>query len=106
MTLPRPFHDPSLQVLESLACGTPVVLPHCGVFDELWMTRIPNEWIYDEGTKGSLLASLRHAGARTSKAYLVKNPVRRHAPSCTMVPRGGIFPLAPPSPSPPLVCGR
>ena len=95
-----------LTVLESLACGTPAVLPHCGVFDELWMTRIPNEWIYDEGTKGSLLASLRHAGARTSKAYLVKNPVRRHAPSCTMVPRGGIFPLAPPSPSPPLVCGR
>jgi glycosyltransferase involved in cell wall biosynthesis len=65
-----------LTVLESLACGTPAVLPHCGVFDELWMTRIPNEWIYDEGTKGSLLASLRHAGARTSKAYLVKNPVK------------------------------
>ena len=25
-----------LTVLEALACGTPVVLPHCGVFDELW----------------------------------------------------------------------
>ena len=23
-------------MLEALACGTPVVLPHCGVFDELW----------------------------------------------------------------------
>ena len=40
-----------LTVLEALACGTPAVLPHCGVFDELWIGRIPNEWIYDEGTE-------------------------------------------------------
>ena len=25
-----------------MACGTPVVLPHCGVFDELWIGRIPD----------------------------------------------------------------
>uniref|UniRef100_A0A7S2J715 Uncharacterized protein n=1 Tax=Haptolina brevifila TaxID=156173 RepID=A0A7S2J715_9EUKA len=34
-----------LTVLEALACGTPAVLPHCGVFDELWsecVTVMPN----------------------------------------------------------------
>ena len=29
-----------LTVLEALACGTPAVLPHCGVFDELWIGRM------------------------------------------------------------------
>jgi len=65
-----------LTVVESLTCGTPVVLPHCGVFDELWVGRIPAEWMYDEGTSGALLSSLRHAGAKTSKAYLVENPIK------------------------------
>jgi hypothetical protein len=141
-----------LTVVESLTCGTPVVLPHCGVFDELWVGRMyaiarcgrsacharhahhaytpraprvrtrhatrdthhaprvahvtrhtphatrtalhatrttrvsgtaawcvvrrPAEWMYDEGTSGALLSSLRHAGAKTSKAYLVENPIK------------------------------
>ena len=65
-----------LTVLEALACGTPVTLPHCGVFDELWVERIPKEWIYDEATPGGLLASLRIAGAREAKVYLTKNPIK------------------------------
>ena len=32
--------------------------------------------MYDEGTKGALLASLRQAGARTSKAYLRQHPIK------------------------------
>jgi len=65
-----------LTVLEALSCGTPAVLPHCGVFDELWIGRIPDEWIYDEAAKGGLLASLRHAGAKASKAQLVEHPIK------------------------------
>ena len=62
-------------MLEALACGTPVVLPHCGVFDELWIGRIPDAWIYDEGNNAGLLASLTHAGSAASKPYLKKHPV-------------------------------
>ena len=29
-----------LTVLEALACGTPAVLPHCAVFDELWEGKV------------------------------------------------------------------
>ena len=47
-------------VLEALACGTPAVLPHCGVFDELWIGRIPNEWIYDEGTEVCVMLHAPH----------------------------------------------
>ena len=64
-----------LTVLESLACGTPVVLPHCGVFDELWVGKFPPEWMYDEGVAGSLLGALRSAGAEASKPHLKANPI-------------------------------
>ena len=67
-----------LTVLEALACGTPVVLPHCGVFDELWIGRIPDAWIYDEGedSVNSLQRSLRVAGARDARRYLVEHPIK------------------------------
>jgi len=65
-----------LTVLEALACGTPAVLPHCGVFDELWIGKIPDAWIYDDGKKGALLASLRAGSAKASKERLTKHPIK------------------------------
>jgi len=65
-----------LTVLESLACGTPAVLPHCGVFDELWIGRVPDKWIYDEQSTDSMIAALKDAAAPTGKAYLASNPIK------------------------------
>ena len=65
-----------LTVLEALACGTPAVLPHCGVFDELWIGRVPDAWIYDEGKPSSLLAALQAAGSSAAKAQLKANPIK------------------------------
>ena len=43
-----------LTVLEALACGTPVVLPHCGVFDELWDEHDGRAaWFYYPSTSSS-----------------------------------------------------
>jgi glycosyltransferase involved in cell wall biosynthesis len=69
-----------LTVLEALACGTPVVLPHCGVFDELWVGKVPPEWIYDEAVDGSLLKALRVGGHSSAKAYLEANPIKQKTP--------------------------
>ena len=63
-------------MLEALACGTPAVLPHCGVFDELWIGRVPDAWIYDEGKPSSLLAALQAAGSSAAKAQLKANPIK------------------------------
>jgi 1,2-diacylglycerol 3-alpha-glucosyltransferase len=70
-----------LTVLEALACGTPVVLPHCGVFDELWIGRVPDTWIYTEGddldaVTTSLLSSLRSATSPGAKRHLVDHPIK------------------------------
>jgi len=65
-----------LTVLEALSCGTPVVVPHCDVFDELWQERVPKEWMYDETVDGSLLASLQVAGRVEAKAYLSAHPIK------------------------------
>lgn len=72
-----------LTVLEALACGTPVVLPHCGVFDELWSEtgKIPQAWIYTEGADvdvvaTSLLRSLRAATLPAAKQFLKEHPVK------------------------------
>lgn len=53
-----------LTTLEALACGTPSVLPHCDVFDELWTGKVR-----------ALLASCR------CRCYRVK---RLHAPLSTV----------------------
>jgi len=66
-----------LTVLEALACGTPAVLPHCGVFDELWIGRIPDAWMYsDSAGPSALVESLRNAGAKEAKRYLAANPIK------------------------------
>ena len=70
-----------LTVLEALACGTPAVLPHCGVFDELWASatatwRVPDRWIYDEGNVEGLLHAMRDAASPAAKARLQGEPVK------------------------------
>jgi len=65
-----------LTCLEALSCGTPAAMPHCDVFDELWTDRVPPEWIYDETSKGALVASIRHAGSTDAKPWLAAHPVK------------------------------
>ena len=65
-----------LTVLEALACGTPAVLPHCSVFDELWEARLPAEWMYNHGEAAGLLSSLAAAVTPGSKQRLRKEPVK------------------------------
>jgi len=65
-----------LTVLESLACGTPAVLPHCGVFDELWVGRVPDTWIYDIRNLDSMLVALKDAANRKCKEYLIAHPIK------------------------------
>lgn len=72
-----------LTVLEALACGTPAVLPHCSVFDELWVGRVPDEWIYDEGDTGSITAALRSASAPAGKKRLQTHPIKASWQDCT-----------------------
>ncbi|GAB5371143.1 hypothetical protein AAMO2058_001554300 [Amorphochlora amoebiformis] len=64
-----------LTVLEALACGTPVVMPHCIVFDELWKDKLPTDWIFTAGEKGSLVNALRSASKAEAKVWLSNNPV-------------------------------
>jgi hypothetical protein len=65
-----------LTVLEALACGTPVVLPHCGVFDELWAGRIPDEWRYPPAEQRALISSLKAASAKACKERLQREPIK------------------------------
>jgi len=65
-----------LTVLEALACGTPAVLPHCSVFDELWEARLPAEWMYNHGEAAGLLSSLAAAVTPGSKQRLREEPVK------------------------------
>jgi len=67
-----------LTVLEALACGTPVVLPHCGVFDELWAEHDGRAaWFYYPSTSSSGAAAQgkgvgsppsKHRGAEVGSA--------------------------------------
>lgn len=63
-------------MLEALACGTPSILPHCAVFDELWEQRLPKEWMYDHGNPTTLLDSLKAAANKSSKQRLRDEPVK------------------------------
>jgi len=65
-----------LTVLEALACGTPVVMPHCIVFDELWKGTLPDGWMFDAGKDESIESALLAATETSSKTWLAKNPVK------------------------------
>jgi len=65
-----------LTTLEALACGTPTVLPHCAVFDELWVDKVPTGWMYDTQVKGALTEALRCAGCDAATKHLQENPIK------------------------------
>jgi glycosyltransferase involved in cell wall biosynthesis/LmbE family N-acetylglucosaminyl deacetylase len=55
-----------LTIIESLACGTPMVMPHCAVFDELYGEALA-EWMYIKGDVEDLakaIACASHPAAR------------------------------------------
>eukprot|EP00468_Gymnochlora_sp_CCMP2014_P004346 CAMPEP_0167753634 /NCGR_PEP_ID=MMETSP0110_2-20121227/7824_1 /TAXON_ID=629695 /ORGANISM="Gymnochlora sp., Strain CCMP2014" /LENGTH=445 /DNA_ID=CAMNT_0007639425 /DNA_START=117 /DNA_END=1454 /DNA_ORIENTATION=- len=64
-----------LTVLEALACGTPVAMPHCSVFDELWNETLPKDWMFTVG-KNELPRALKAVSDPKAKQYLAKNPVK------------------------------
>lgn len=64
-----------LTVLEALTCGTPAVIPHCSVFDELWVGRIPDGWMYDADDPQTLLDALRQT-QKGGKARLQADPIK------------------------------
>mmetsp|Transcript_59617 Transcript_59617/g.129072 ORF Transcript_59617/g.129072 Transcript_59617/m.129072 type:complete len:832 (-) Transcript_59617:405-2900(-) len=55
-----------LTIIESLACGCPMVMPHCPVFDELYGDTLA-DWMYKKGDVESLAKAL--AGAATNDAH-------------------------------------
>lgn len=80
-----------LTVVEALASGTPVVMPHCEVFDELWKATLPPAWMYDPApavasasdtdpasasASARLLAAMQAASAPSASAWLEANPVK------------------------------
>lgn len=58
-----------LTVLESLACGCPMVMPHCDVFDELYGD-VLSEWMYRKGDVVSLTEALCRGARRESRDYV------------------------------------
>jgi len=65
-----------LTVLESLACSTPVVIPHCIVFDELWKGKLPDKWIFEAGKNNSLAEAIAAASNSNARKWLLQNPVK------------------------------
>jgi glycosyltransferase involved in cell wall biosynthesis len=61
-----------LPVLESLACGTPVVLPALGVFPEL-VEHTGGGILYPPGDRAKLIATLEHLLERPEKAAEMGN---------------------------------
>ena len=47
-----------------------------GVFDELWVGRIPDAWIYSDGDAESLLSAMRAAGNAAARAHLKAHPIK------------------------------
>eukprot|EP01065_Artemidia_motanka_P051303 TRINITY_DN9016_c0_g2_i1.p1 TRINITY_DN9016_c0_g2~~TRINITY_DN9016_c0_g2_i1.p1 ORF type:complete len:749 (+),score=190.50 TRINITY_DN9016_c0_g2_i1:67-2247(+) len=64
-----------LTVMEALSCGTPAAMPHHGVFDELWESRVPAEWMYDAAGGAEAVAAAIIAAAST-REHLASSPVR------------------------------
>jgi 1,2-diacylglycerol 3-alpha-glucosyltransferase len=65
-----------LTVLEALACGLPVALPHCAVFDELWEAKLPADWWFDAADGPGLLRAIDAASSPTAARWLRENPVK------------------------------
>jgi len=58
-----------LTVIESLACGCPMVMPHCDVFDELYGD-VLGRWMYRKGDVADLARALSAGSTTSSKEYL------------------------------------
>eukprot|EP00928_Gymnodinium_smaydae_P097368 TRINITY_DN880_c0_g8_i1.p1 TRINITY_DN880_c0_g8~~TRINITY_DN880_c0_g8_i1.p1 ORF type:complete len:847 (+),score=221.35 TRINITY_DN880_c0_g8_i1:189-2729(+) len=58
-----------LTVIESLACGCPMVMPHCEVFDELYGD-VLGDWMYTKGDVTSLVAALRRGSTAQAREHL------------------------------------
>jgi len=58
-----------LTVIESLACGCPMVMPHCAVFDELYAD-VLSDWMYKKGDVADLAKALQVASTASSREYL------------------------------------
>jgi len=65
-----------LTVVEALASGTPVAMPHCEVFDELWAKVLPEAWMYDPKQPGAVRKAVEAAGSPAGRAWLEANPVK------------------------------
>lgn len=67
-----------ITVLESLACGCPVVMPRCDVFNELF-SGFCNSWMYDPGPNQlqSMLAALRNAETPVARQNLATSRTGR-----------------------------
>jgi glycosyltransferase involved in cell wall biosynthesis len=64
-----------LTVLEALACGLPVALPHCTVFDELWQQTLPEGWFWDPNDLPGLVRAVRVASGAPARRWLHEHPV-------------------------------
>jgi len=58
-----------LTVIESLASGCPMVMPHCAVFDELYAETL-GDWMYTKGDVESLTRALRAASRPAAREEL------------------------------------
>merc|ERR1712048_1202762 len=58
-----------LTVIESLASGCPMVMPHCDVFDELYGDVLGN-WMYQKGDVAGLARALEEASADEAREHL------------------------------------
>jgi glycosyltransferase involved in cell wall biosynthesis/LmbE family N-acetylglucosaminyl deacetylase len=58
-----------LTVIESLACGTPMVMPHCAVFDELYGEAL-GEWMYQKGDVEHLAKAIECASQPAARKRL------------------------------------
>lgn len=58
-----------LTVIESLACGCPMVMPHCDVFDELYGD-VLGCWMYRKGDVADLARALKAGSQGSAKEYL------------------------------------
>lgn len=64
-----------LTCLEAQMCGCPAVIPHCGVFDEIWSHRVPKAWRYEVESAPQLASAIR--AAQDGRPYLEEHPIRQ-----------------------------